>query len=189
MSNSDNQPWAPDPATAPGTPPSSGYNGTGGERGTSSFDGSSGYTYEGYEIGTNPARGPRLGVDYAVANGTDTIVASAVALHTRYREAAGTHAALTHTNVLTASTLSPAADASVTLTATLASSSDFLHTGTVTFKEGATTLGTGVLNGSEVATYVHSAGFAAGAHVLTAVFPGDANYAALTSAAITVTAT
>lgn len=184
MPNSDNQPWAPDPSVAPGVGP---VNGTGGERGTSAFDGSAVYTSEGYAIGTNPTRGPRLGEDYAAGD----LIVSAATLGTssvRRRETPGTHAAITPTNVLTASSLTPAADASVTLTATLASTSDFLITGTVTFKEGATTLGTGVLNGSEVATYVHSGGFAAGAHTLTAVYPGDTNFGAVTSAAIVVTA-
>ena len=58
--------------------------------------------------------------------------------------------------------------------------------GTVTFLDGTATLGTGTLNGSGVATYSASA-LATGAHSITAQYGGDSNFAASTSAAVTVT--
>lgn len=94
------------------------------------------------------------------------------------------------TVVLTASSVTPAADASVTLTATCASvgpGSD-KPSGTVTFKDGVTTLGTGTPNASGVATLVVAGGFAAGAHSLTAVVAADANVNTSTSSVLTVTA-
>ena len=57
-------------------------------------------------------------------------------------------------------------------------------TGTVTFKDGATTLGTGTLNGGGQATFSISA-LAAGSHSITAVYGGDQNFGAATSAALT----
>jgi Big-like domain-containing protein len=59
-------------------------------------------------------------------------------------------------------------------------------TGTVTFLDGATTLGTGTLNSSGVATYATST-LASGAQSITAQYGGDSNFAASTSAAVTVT--
>lgn len=92
------------------------------------------------------------------------------------------------TVVLTASSLTPAAAASVTLTATLAAPGGaFGPSGTVTFKDGATTLGTGTIAGG-VATFVATAGFAVGAHSLTAVYPGTVHTLPQTSAPVVVTA-
>ncbi len=92
------------------------------------------------------------------------------------------------TTALTASAATINAGASVTLTATIteASGSTFTPTGTVTFLDGATTLGTGTVNTSGVATYSASA-LATGAHSITAQYGGDANLAASTSTAVTVT--
>jgi hypothetical protein len=71
---------------------------------------------------------------------------------------------------------------SVTFTATL-TGAGVKPTGKVTFLDGATTLGTGTLNASGVATYTTSA-LAVGPHSITASYPGDSNYVAVTSAAI-----
>lgn len=177
------QPWAPDPDNNPGTPP---VNGSGGERGTSVFDGNADWNADHSPVDPeDPAFGPATGVSYYEAMDPTPITTG---VQTTTREVAGAAAKLTPTNVLTASSLTPAADASVTLTATLGSAAEYKVTGTVTFKEGATTLGTGTINASEVATYVHAGGFAAGAHTLTAVYGGDSHYATVTSAAIVVTA-
>jgi hypothetical protein len=59
-------------------------------------------------------------------------------------------------------------------------------TGTVTFQDGATALGTSTLNSSGVATLSLSK-LAAGSHVLTAVYSGDASFSGVTSAAFTQT--
>jgi YVTN family beta-propeller protein len=56
-------------------------------------------------------------------------------------------------------------------------------TGTVTFLDGATALGTGTLDSSGDATFATSS-LAPGAHSITAVYGGDANYAGSTSAAV-----
>ncbi len=74
---------------------------------------------------------------------------------------------------------------SVTFTATVTGSGG-TPTGTVTFKDGATTLGTGTLNGSGQATYSTSI-LLPGDHTITAVYGGDANYGASTSAPLTQT--
>jgi Big-like domain-containing protein len=50
---------------------------------------------------------------------------------------------------------------------------------TVTFKDGATIIGTGTINSSGVATFITSA-LTSGTHTITAVFAGDANFAAST---------
>lgn len=89
---------------------------------------------------------------------------------------------------VTASNDAPAASAAVTLTATVTGSlSGRTPQGTVTFKDGATTLGTAVL-GAGVASLVVAGGFAVGAHSITAVYPGDGLFDAVTSAAHVVTA-
>jgi hypothetical protein len=76
----------------------------------------------------------------------------------------------------------------VTLTATV--SADLLGsgtpTGTVTFWDGATALGTGTLNGGGQASYTTSA-LAAGTHLITASYGGDANFAGNTSATLSQT--
>jgi Tol biopolymer transport system component len=59
-------------------------------------------------------------------------------------------------------------------------------TGTISFQDGATALGTSTLNSSGVATLTLSK-LAAGSHVLTAVYSGDASFSGVTSAAFTQT--
>ncbi len=75
----------------------------------------------------------------------------------------------------------------VTFTATV-SGNGAVPTGTVTFMDGANTLGAIPVNGSGVASYSTSA-LAVGAHNITAVYAGDANDAASTSAGLAETVT
>jgi hypothetical protein len=75
----------------------------------------------------------------------------------------------------------------VTFTATVTSSAGSTPTGTVTFSDGANSLGTCALNGSGVATFVTSSPLAVASHSITAIYGGDANYAASTSPAVTET--
>jgi uncharacterized protein (TIGR03437 family) len=85
------------------------------------------------------------------------------------------------TTTLTSSANPSAYLQSVTLTATV---SPATATGTVTFKDGSTTLRTSTLSGGK-ATLAYP--FGAGTHSLTAVYGGDLNDAASTSAALTQT--
>jgi hypothetical protein len=88
---------------------------------------------------------------------------------------------------LAASATTVATGQNLTLTATVtASSGTGTPTGTVTFVDGATSLGTGTLNSSGVATF-STTSLAAGTHPLTADYGGDANFAASTSTAVSVT--
>ncbi|MDD5288771.1 MAG: Ig-like domain repeat protein [Dehalococcoidales bacterium] len=75
---------------------------------------------------------------------------------------------------------------SVTFTATVSvvPPATGIPTGAVTFKDGTTTLGTGTVNGSSQATYTTSA-LSVGSHPISAVYGGDANYAASTSSVLT----
>lgn len=73
---------------------------------------------------------------------------------------------------------------SVTFTATLSSPAG-TPTGSVVFYDGTTSLGSGTL-ASGVATYATTA-LAAGAHSITAQYSGDANFAPVTSSALTQT--
>ena len=59
-------------------------------------------------------------------------------------------------------------------------------TGTVTFKDGTTVLGTGTLDASGRATFTTSS-LGVGNHSITAVYGGNTNYKASTSAALTQT--
>ena len=79
----------------------------------------------------------------------------------------------------------PAFGEKVILTATLTGGSS--PTGTVAFFDGSTSLGNGTVSGT-TATYQSSA-LAAGAHSITAKYSGDANNAAATSTAFSVTVT
>jgi len=88
------------------------------------------------------------------------------------------------TTTLISSTNPSTVGQSVVFTATIAPSSGTgTPTGTVTFKDGATTLGTGTLNGSGQATYTTSS-LTAGTHSITAVYGGDSQFEASTSAAV-----
>jgi hypothetical protein len=73
---------------------------------------------------------------------------------------------------------------SVTLTATIAASGGAVGTptGSITFTDGATTLGAVALSGGVATLVVPS--FAAGAHTITAAFPGDANFVAATGSIV-----
>src|SRR5437016_8728985 len=75
--------------------------------------------------------------------------------------------------------------AAVTFTATVTSSATGTATGTVTFQDAATTLGTGTLSGG-TATFTTS-GLGTGAHSITAIYGGDANFAGSTSPILTQT--
>ncbi|MCK9915212.1 Ig-like domain repeat protein [Microbacteriaceae bacterium K1510] len=89
--------------------------------------------------------------------------------------------AVTSATTLTSSLNPSALGQAVTFTATVSGTTP---TGTVTFKDGATTLGTGTLNGAGQTTFATSS-LTVGAHSITAVYSGDANNAASTSAALT----
>jgi len=73
----------------------------------------------------------------------------------------------------------------VTFTATVTSSAASIPTGAVTFQDGATTLGTGTLSGG-TATFTTS-GLGTGAHSITAIYGGDANFTGSTSPILTET--
>jgi len=75
--------------------------------------------------------------------------------------------------------------APVTFTATVMSSATGTPTGTVTFQDAATTLGTGTLSGG-TATFTTS-GLGTGAHSITAIYGGDANFTGSTSVVLTQT--
>ena len=70
---------------------------------------------------------------------------------------------------------------SVKFTATISSG----PTGTVTFYDGSSSIGTGTISGGK-ATYT-TTGLMAGAHSITASWPGNSNYNSVTSSAITQT--
>jgi hypothetical protein len=89
------------------------------------------------------------------------------------------------TVTLTSSTLSPFSGIPVTFTALAASSTTGTPTGTVSFYDGTNLLSTApITNGS--ATYTPS-GLAGGAHNITAVYSGDANFTTSTSSAVVET--
>lgn len=189
MANADVQPTTPDPVTAPGTPP---VDGVGGERGTSAFPGNAAYDQNGQYIVGGGGPGPDLGLNY-YANQNPQVIDSAWST-TAVRESSGSHVtdALT-SNVVTADTLSPVHATSGTLTCTLTAGThgDYPITGTVAFKDGATVLHTSTIVDTvtpSVTTWTNSSGYTAGAHTITAVYSGDANWATSTSAAITITA-
>jgi hypothetical protein len=76
--------------------------------------------------------------------------------------------------------------APVIFTAKVTSLAPGTTTGTVTFKDGAATLGTGTLSGAGTATFPTPA-LAAGAHSITAIYGGDANFTTSTSPILTQT--
>src|SRR5437016_4375471 len=73
----------------------------------------------------------------------------------------------------------------VTFTATVMSSATGMPTGTVTFQDGAATLGTGMLSGGTAT--LNTSALAGGAHLITAVYAGDTNFAGSTSPVLTQT--
>jgi sugar lactone lactonase YvrE len=75
-----------------------------------------------------------------------------------------------------------------TLTATVSPAPTGSPAGTVSFYSGATLLGTGTLNASGVATFTTSS-LAVGAEGITAVYAGNAGFAASTSSALSLTVT
>jgi hypothetical protein len=89
------------------------------------------------------------------------------------------------TTALTSSSNPAAVGASVTFTATVTGSGTIAPTGSVAFLDGSTTIGSRALSGT-TATFSTS-GLAAGAHSITASYPGDSNNAASTSAVLTET--
>jgi len=76
--------------------------------------------------------------------------------------------------------------AAVTFTATVMSSATGTLTGTVTFQDGAAVLGTRALSVVGMATFT-TAGLTAGAHSITAIYGGDANFTTSTSPILTQT--
>jgi hypothetical protein len=90
------------------------------------------------------------------------------------------------TTALTASASTITVGSSITFTATVTPSAGGPPTGTVTFYDGATVLGTGAVNSSGVATYT-TTGLSVGAQSFTASYPGDTNFSASTSTAVSVT--
>ena len=91
---------------------------------------------------------------------------------------------LTATNSLTASASTTTPSSAVTFTDTVSSSSG-TPTGSVSFYDGTTLLATVTLS-SEHASYT-SAGLVTGTHSITAVYSGDSNFLASSSAAVVVT--
>ncbi|MGO9914629.1 MAG: beta strand repeat-containing protein, partial [Isosphaeraceae bacterium] len=97
------------------------------------------------------------------------------------------------TSLSVGSSLSPSTyGQSVTFTATVAATGSGAGnpTGTVTFDDGSTTLGTGTLstsNGVTTATYTTAALSVGAGQEITAVYSGDPNFAASTSAALSQT--
>jgi len=87
------------------------------------------------------------------------------------------------TSTVTASLNPSTYGASVTLTATVSPSVP--NGETLTFYDGATSLGTGKTSGSKATLAIST--LAIGSHSITASYPGDANYAASTSSALTQT--
>jgi hypothetical protein len=94
----------------------------------------------------------------------------------------------TATIKLTSSASTDVYGASVTLTVTLTGRGSPIPTGAVTFLSGTTSLGSGKLNASGVASLAVTT-LAAGTNSITASYPGDSNYAAANSTAVSVTIT
>jgi hypothetical protein len=74
----------------------------------------------------------------------------------------------------------------VTFTAQVTGVSTSIPTGTVVFKDGSTSLGSASVNNAGVATFTTST-LSAGSHAIDAVYQGDTDYAASTSAALNQT--
>ena len=101
----------------------------------------------------------------------------------------------TSTTTVVTPTAASTYNVGVTFTATVTSATSGVPTGTVDFFDGTSKIGSGTLNATGVATYTTTtsatttvAQLAAGAHTITAVYNGDANYGVSpASAAITHT--
>jgi hypothetical protein len=121
-------------------------------------------------------------------DGKPDILAGNVVLLNIYGSAPSTNPPAPTTTALTASSATITAGGSVTFTTTVtgASGSMAVPTGTVTFLDKATTLGTATLNGAGVGAYSTTT-LSTGTHSITAQYGGDSNFAASTSAAVTVT--
>ena len=89
--------------------------------------------------------------------------------------------------ILSTSSTTARAGRPVVLTATVVSSTG-VPTGSIKFLDGSAVLGSATVNASGVATLTITT-FSVGTHTLTAVYSGDPNYQASTSAAITQTET
>jgi cyclophilin family peptidyl-prolyl cis-trans isomerase len=166
-------------ATAPGT---------GTPTGTVTFTGASGT-----QLGTGTLSDGKATVTVSsLAVGTQTLTAT-YGGDTNFAGSAGTLSQTVNTAGTTTSltsSLNPSESGDeVTFTATVTTSAGTgTPTGTVTFEDGGTTLGTGTLDGTGTATF-STPGLDAGTHSITAVYGGDGNFAASTSAALTQTVT
>lgn len=88
---------------------------------------------------------------------------------------------------VTASTGNANLDASVTFTAMVTGTASVAPSGTVTFYDGATVLGSGAV--AQGAAMYSTKSLTAGAHLITAVYSGDTNFAGSTSAQYVETVT
>jgi predicted extracellular nuclease len=101
---------------------------------------------------------------------------------------AGTGAGIFSATALTAAPTAIIAGNNVTLTATVTGNAGFTPTGTVNFLDGTTTLKSAAALTAGVAVFSTTT-LAAGSRTITAVYSGDTNYPASTSAASTVVVT
>ena len=152
------------------------------------FDGST-------ELGTTTL-GSSLTADFttsSLASGDHTITArySGDTNHSASTSAVLTESIVRPTPVTTTTAITSSANpqtvgASVTFTSTVTSSvsSSASLTGSITFYDGATKLGTSTLGSNLTATYTTSS-LTQGSHLMTAVYSGDTNFGASTSAVLT----
>lgn len=133
---------------------------------------------------TGIATGPAFTANGVAGAFTIVATATGIVTPTTFTETntAITPAPITTTTALTSSLNPSTVGQSITFTASV-SGAGGPPTGTVTFKEDATILGTGTLS-SGTATFATSA-LAAGSHPITAVYSGDATFAASTSNTVT----
>jgi hypothetical protein len=118
----------------------------------------------------------------AVYNAGGAFTASSDATHTL------TIGQAASTTTISSSAANANLNASLTLTATVTGTATVTPTGTVTFYDGTAMLGTQALNAQGVAVYV-TTGLAAGVHMMTAVYSGDADFAGSISAQYVQTVT
>jgi hypothetical protein len=116
----------------------------------------------------------------AIYNGSNTDLTSTSAALIQKVNKAGSTTTL-------ASSVNPSSyHQAVKFTATVKSATTGIPAGNVTFKNGATTLGSAALNAGGIATFTTQA-LTVGAHVITAVYAGNGNFAVSTSANLTQT--